>query len=107
MGVITMKVTNHKRVSALLGFRPQIVKSHLDSSEQKSAERGEIHCASKTALRKQKPAAREQDSTARAELTYESMPGARAQLPVHLPVVEFVREYFYHATWRFIFARVK
>lgn len=102
-----MKVTNHKRVSALLGFRPQIVKSHLDSSEQKSAERGEIHCASKTALREQKPAAREQDSTARAELTYESMPGARAQLPVHLPVVEFVREYFYHASWRFIFARVK
>ena len=98
MGVITMKVTNHKRVSALLGFRPQIVKSHLDSSEQKSAERGEIHCASKTALREQKPAAREQDSTARAELTYESMPGARAQLPVHLPVVEFVREYFYHAS---------
>ena len=95
-----MKVTNHKRVSALLGFRPQIVKSHVDSSEQKSAERAEIHCASKTALL-------EQDSIVQAELTYESMPGARSQLPVHLSVVEFVREYFYHASWRFIFARVK
>ena len=93
-----MKVTNHKRVSALLGFRPQIVKSHVDSREQKSAERAEIHCASKTALREQKPAVREQDSTVQAELTYESMPGAHSQLHVHLSVVEFVREYFYHAS---------
>lgn len=79
--MIALKVTNPKRVSALLGFRPKFVKSHVDCSEQKS--------------------------TVQAELSFESKPGARSQKPVQLSVVEFVRESCIVRAGRLIFARVE
>ena len=55
-----LKATNLKRVSASIGFRPQIVKSNVDSRKQKSAEGAEIHWRSNISLQEQNPIALKQ-----------------------------------------------